>query len=138
MDATLITAGVAAVPSMAAALFAYRSSMVATKAKADADAEVARLAQTKVDAEAFERSQSFYEKVMASAEKELARLQSQVDRLHDQLVRVNDQLAKEQDVSNALRNHVRTLQVQVTSMEETLGALRTQFGPRNIQADKSH
>ncbi len=130
MDTSILVALVAGVPSVAAALFAYRSSAQATRAKAETDAEVNRIAATKVDAEAFERSQALYEKVLAAAEKEVGRLQSQVDRLHDQLDRVNDQLAREQDVSNTLRNHVRTLQAQVTTMEQTLTALRIQISPQ--------
>lgn len=113
----IITPLLASIPAIGAAFFAYRSSSKATKVE-----------QTKVDGIVFERSQQFYEKVMASADKEVTRLQTQVDRLHDQLGRVNDQLAKEQDVSNALRNHLRTMQGQVTVMETTLDALRSQIG----------
>lgn len=131
MDASLLVAGVTGIPSIAAAVFAYRSSASATRAKAEADFQVNQIAAGKVDAEAFERSQTFYEKVMAAAEKELGRLQGQVDRLHDQLERVNDQLAREQDVSNTLRNHVRTLQSQVSAMEQTVTGLRVQMGPRD-------
>jgi len=129
MDSTLTAALIAGVPSIAAAVFTYRASVTATRAKASADSEVNRLAATKVDAEAYERSQAIYEKAMASAEKEVTRLQGQVDRLQAQLERVNDQLAREQDVSNTLRNHVRTLQTQVQQMEQTVTSLRTSFSP---------
>lgn len=115
MDNTIvITTVLAGLPSIAAALFAYRTSTQANKISA-----------TKVDGEAYERSQQFYEKVMAGAERELTRLQVQVDRLNQQLERVNSQLALEQDVSNTLRNHLRALQTQVTSMEQTVATLRT-------------
>ncbi len=134
MDTNVIIAVIAGIPSLAAAAFAYRSSVSATRAKSTSDSEVNRLASTKVDAEAFERSQVIYEKAMLAAEKEVGRLQGQVDRLNDQLDRLNDQLAREQDVSNTLRNHVRTLQSQVSSMEVTVSSLRhqvTRKGPEN-------
>ena len=129
MDTTLLAGVLTGIPSLAAAAFAYRSSVAATRAKSDSDAEVNRLASTKIDAEAYERSQAIYEKAMTAAEKEVNRLQGQVDRLQSQLERVNDQLAREQDVSNTLRNHVRTLQTQVQAMEQTVTSLRTQFSP---------
>ncbi len=113
---TIVTAVVAGIPSFFAAVFAYRTS-----------AHANRISETKVDGEAYERSQQFYEKVMAGAERELARLQAQVDRLNDQLERVNNQLALEQDVSNTLRNHLRALQTQVTAMESTVLSLRSGF-----------
>ncbi len=136
MDASLIAGLLTGIPSIAAAAFAYRSSISATKAKSEADAEVNRLAATKIDAEAYERSQAIYEKAMTAAEKEVTRLQGQVDRLAGQLERVNDQLAREQDVSNTLRNHVRTLQTQVQAMEQTVGALRTQITPSSGHAER--
>lgn len=119
MDPAITIALVAGVPSVVAAAFAYRSSARANK-----------ISETKVDAEAYDRSQLFYEKLLAEAEKHLERLRSQVERLNDQLDRVNNQLAQEQDTSNALRNHVRTLQLQVNSLEATVNELRIQLNGR--------
>jgi chromosome segregation ATPase len=127
----IVLAVVAGVPSILAAAFAYRTSNQATKAKVKADEDVNKLSTLKLDAEAFDRSQAFYDKVINAAEKEVDRLQGQIDRLHAQLERVNDQLAREQDVSNTLRNHLRTVQQQVVNMESTVNLLRAQFGPRD-------
>lgn len=134
---SIVLAMVAGIPSIAAAFFAYRTSAKATAAKEKADEDVNRLGAMKLDAEAFDRSQQFYDKVIAAAEKEVDRLQGQIDRLHTQLERVNDQLAREQDVSNTLRNHLRTVQQQVTTMEQTVNVLRSQIGPsRDMGPDR--
>jgi len=123
MDSTAILAAVfGGVPAVVAAIFAYRSS-----------AQANAVSVKKVDAEAYERSQQFYEKLIAEADKQMERLRLQVDRLNDQVDRVNSQLAQEQDVSNALRNHVRTLTAQVGSMEMTLAELRVQIDSGRAQ-----
>lgn len=121
---TVIAAAVGGVPAIAAAWFAYRASVHANATTEESN----RIASTKVDAEAYERSQVFYEKLLAEAERHLDRLRGQVDRLQDQLDRVNTQLASEQDVSNTLRNQVRSLFTQVNSMEGTLIEMRRQMG----------
>lgn len=118
-SASLTTVAVAVISlfgSGLAALLSFRASTSANK-----------VSEKKVDAEAYERSQQFYEKLLAEADKALDRLRTQVDRLQDQLDRVNTQLAQEQDVSNLLRNHVRALQTQVNSMEASVTSLRTQL-----------
>ena len=120
---TIVTAAVAGLPSVLAALFAYRSSSQANRVNAEAQ----RINERKVDAEAYDRSQAFYEKLLSEADRAVDRLRSQVDRLQEQLDRTNNQLSNEQDVSNALRNHVRSLQAQVNGMEVTVATLREQL-----------
>lgn len=106
IDGAIVIAAVSAVGSGFAAYLAYRASSRAND-----------IGEKKVDAEAYDRSHAFYEKLLGQADTQLERLRVQVERL-------NDQLAKEQDVSNLLRNHVRTLQSQVDSMEGTMQQLR--------------
>lgn len=107
MDSTgIVVAVIAGVPAIASALFAFRASSQANK-----------VGEKKVDAEAFERSQTIYDKIVD-------RLQSQVDQLQGQLSRTGVQLASEQDVSFTLRNQVRTLQQQVESLSRTVADLR--------------
>jgi chromosome segregation ATPase len=113
---TILVAALSLLGSGLAALLSYRASTAANK-----------VSEKKVDAEAYERSQQFYEKLLGEADKALDRLRGQVERLQDQLDRVNGQLAQEQDVSNLLRNHVRSLQTQVNGMETAVSALRTQI-----------
>jgi hypothetical protein len=48
--------------------------------------------------------------------------------INTQLDKVNAQLASEQDVSNTLRNQVRTLQSQVDLLNQTVSTLREQIG----------
>lgn len=124
---TIVAAAVGGAPALVAAWFAYRASARANEQAAAQAEETNRIAATKVDAEAYERSQLFYEKLLGEADKHLERLRTQVDRLQDQLDRVNTQLANEQDVSNTLRNQVRILTTQVGSMEATVQILRVQM-----------
>lgn len=127
MDSTtVLAAGIGGIPAIAAAWFAYRASMRAS----ETTSETNRIAATKVDAEAYTRSQQFYEKLLSEADKHLERLRREVDRVNDQLERVNSQLAQEQDVSNSLRNQIRALTTQVGSMETALSSLRLQVGER--------
>jgi peptidoglycan hydrolase CwlO-like protein len=122
----ILLAVIAGIPSVIAALFAYRSSMHANKATEDAN----RLAVSKVEGEAFERSQAFYDRLLANAEKELVRLQAQVDRLNQQLDKTNAELAQEKHVAQGLRVHVATMQAQVVTMETSLESLRAQIQNR--------
>lgn len=123
---TVVAAATGGIPAVIAAIFAYKSSIRANAVTAETN----RLASTKVDAEAYERSQKFYESLLAEAEKHLERLRTQTDRLNDQVDRLNAQLANEQDVSNVLRNQVRGLTTQIGSMEVTLNELRIQVQER--------
>lgn len=122
MDPTLVAAGIGGVPAIVAAWFAYRSSVRANQSTDEAN----RIARTKVDAEAYERSQAFYEKLLGEADKHLDRLRAQVDLLSDQLNRVNQQLVSEQEVSATLRGQVRVLGAQVATMEGTIAEVRRQ------------
>ncbi len=117
VDRNLLIALLGFVGSLVAAYLAYRT---ATQAN--------RISATKVDAEAYDRSVTFYEKVLADAEKQIERMRQQVDRLNDQLDRVNAQLATEQDLSNAARDQIRTLRTQVMTLETMLADLRSQLG----------
>lgn len=116
MDASIITAGIAAVAAVAGAGFAYRAS-----------AQANRITDKKVDAEAFERSRQIYEKALADADKQLDRLRAQQDRMVDQLTKVNEQLAKEQDLSSTLRAQIRALEIQMETMQEIVATLRAQL-----------
>jgi peptidoglycan hydrolase CwlO-like protein len=114
MDAAaILAASIGGIPAIIAAIFAYKSSANANE-----------VSVKKVDAEAYERSQQFYEKLLSEADRQLERLRVQVDRLNDQVDKVNTQLATEQDVSNVLRNQVRMLTTQVSTMEAMLNEVR--------------
>lgn len=131
IDSSTITAALSGgVPAILAAYFAYRSSMRAAASTEEAN----RLASTKVDAEAYERSQRFYESLVAEAEKHIDRLRLQIDKLNEQVDRLLAQVATEQDVSNVLRNQVRALTTQIGNMETTLNELRIGIGAHQQQA----
>jgi septal ring factor EnvC (AmiA/AmiB activator) len=123
VDPTIVAAVVGGVPAIVAAWFAYRAS---SNANAQTE-ETNRIAATKVDAEAYSRSQAFYEKLLTEADKHIDRLRSQVERLNDELDRVGAQAAQERDVANALRDQVRSLTRQVGAMEGTLAEMRRQM-----------
>lgn len=116
MNAAIVVAIAAASGSIAAAYFSYKASTRATAVEA-----------TKVEQDAFDRSVRFYEQ-------QLDRMTSQLDRMNVQMERVTTQLAQEQDVSNALRNHVRTLQIQVDALTQTIAELRARMAARHGQA----
>lgn len=121
MDASTIAAALSGgVPAITAAYFAYRSSIRAAAVSAEAN----HIAASKVDAEAYERSQRFYESLVTEAEKHIDRLRGQTDKLNEQVDRLYAQIATEQDVSNVLRNQIRALTTQISTMEITLNELR--------------
>jgi chromosome segregation ATPase len=124
---TIIAAAIGGIPALLAAFFAYKSSTRAATITNEAN----RLAATKVDADAYERSQRFYESLLNEAEKHIDRLRAQTERLNDQVDKLNNQLANEQDVSNVLRNQVRALTTQVGSMDSTLNDLRNELSRRS-------
>lgn len=126
MDTTIAAAFIAGVSSIVAAVFAYRASGQANRYTSEAAAEVNRIASTKVDGEAYERSQQFYEKLLVAAEKEVSRLQQQVDRLREELDRVNFSMAAEVTVSDTLRSQVRELQQQVSVLSRSHGVVDLQ------------
>ncbi len=109
MDAAVIVAVVAAVPGVAGAVFAARASSRANQIALRAS----MLDERKVDAQAYKDAQEIYERA-------LAQLRGQIDRL-------SEQLAQEQDVSNTLRNQVRTLQQTMLQMEQAQQAMRLQL-----------
>lgn len=121
MNASLVVGMGSAIAAIVSAILAYNSSKQAN-----------RTTEKKVDAEAFERSQQFYEKLLAEADKAVDRLRVQVERLQDQLDRVSNALSTEQGVSGILRTHVRALQQQVSNMESSIVALRTQLAPNQF------
>lgn len=127
MDNTILAAAIGGIPAILAALFAYRSSTRAARITDDAN----RLASTKVDADAYERSQRFYESLLHEAEKHIDRLRSQIEILNGQVDRLNSQLVTERDVSNSLRNQVKALTTQVSSMDATLKELRAELSRRS-------
>lgn len=106
-DPSVLVAIIAGMAAVIGAGFSFRAS---TKAN--------QLADRKVDMEAYDRNIVYYEKLIANLEKDVERFRTSVDR-------VNAQLAQEQDVSNALRNQVRTMQSQLDLLERTLNDYRT-------------
>ena len=108
LDATpIVVALIAATAASVPGILAWRAS---SRANATSD--------RKVDAEAFDRAAALYDKALAAAERETERLRSQVER-------INAQLAQEMDVSNVLRNQVRTLESQVRTLESLVAELRS-------------
>lgn len=123
MDNPLIIAIVGLVGAMFSAYLSYRASTSANRAADEAN----RVAEKKVDAEAYERSQGFYEKMLQEADKHLDRLRQQVELLSAQLERVVNELNSEQVTSLSLRKRVHELQIQVSTMELTVYELRRQL-----------
>jgi chromosome segregation ATPase len=121
MDKTIIIAAIGLVGSMLAGFLSYKASSAANKATADAN----RINEKKVDAEAYVRSQGFYEKLLQEADRHLDRLRKQVEELSEQLTRVSQLLNSEQTMSDALRGQVRQLQQKLTQMETTLNSMQT-------------
>lgn len=112
MDPAVLAAIGAAGAAVVGAYLTYRSARQANT-----------INSRKVDLEAFERSQTIYEKT-------IARLEAQGDRLVEQVEKVNNRLAVEQDISNTLRDQLRTLRTQVDDLNVTVNTLRTQLGTR--------
>ncbi len=131
MDSTILIAGIGLSGSLAAGYLSYKASSQANKATQDAN----RINEKKVDAEAYARSQGFYEKLLSEADRHLDRLRTQVEALSEQLTRVTDQLGDEQQVSDSLRNQLRDLQIQVASMESALITMRVDLTHTNRRQD---
>lgn len=125
---------VAICPGLVAGGFTYRvavrTSRVAAQATAsqvaaEAAVEKQRLdtERAKIDAEAYDRAKSIYEAALLQLEKQVARLQAQVER-------VEDLLTREQGTSDALRNQVATMRVEMVGLTGSVTALKgTQGGP---------
>lgn len=125
MDTSVIVALVAGLPAVSAAAFAYRASTSASKVTMEANA----IAKSKVDGEVFERSQAFYEKLVAGAEREQSRLQEQISRLRDQIEKSTDAFEKEQEINHELRVQIRDLQYKVAGFEQDLVGIRAKITP---------
>lgn len=102
LNPAVIAAVIAALAALGGAWLTYRASSRANKTN-----------DRKVDLDEFKEAQAWYKERLAEADRHLERIRAQLDR-------VNDQLAREQDVSNALRNELRSLQGQVDLLERTL------------------
>lgn len=109
MNGSTISALIAAASAIVCAVLVFRSSSRASK-----------IEEKKVDQSAYDQAVSFYEK-------QLDRITVQFDRVNSQLDKVTTQLASEQDVSNVLRNQVRTLQSQVDGLNLIIVDLKTQL-----------
>jgi septal ring factor EnvC (AmiA/AmiB activator) len=132
VDNTIIIAAIGLIGSALAGLLSYRASATANRATADAN----RINEKKVDAEAYARSQGFYEKLLVEADRHLDRLRKQVEELSEQLNRVTDQLNREQRMSDNLRNQVREMQQKMSALESTLTAMRVDL--TNVEGPGSH
>lgn len=119
MHVEIIIAVVSFFTSIVSGYFVYRASTKATSVEG-----------RKVDQEAFDRAVTFYQRQLDDATKQLDRITTQADRLGMQLEKVMTQLASEQDVSNLLRNQVRSLQLQVEVLSTTLADFRARIGEK--------
>lgn len=108
MNASAVSAVIAAIAAISGAFLSYRAASGAN-----------RINSRKVDQEAYERAQAITDKV-------IDRLQGQADRLALQMETVNNRLAQEMDVSNVLRDQVRTLRAQVDDLTITVANLRAE------------
>lgn len=121
-----MVAGIALLGSIAGGGFSYRAAASAN-----------RIQERRVTLEEYERTQAFYRELLAEMERHLNRLRTQTKRLHAQLQAVETQLAQEQDISNVLRSQVRSLQGQVSLLEQTMTALRLELERMRQQQDPS-
>jgi chromosome segregation ATPase len=128
VDSTILIAGIGLVGAGFSAYLSYRSSTAANRAALQAN----RISELKVDAEAYDRSQGFYEKLLAEADKHLDRLRTQVQLLGDELERVSNQLNEEQNISDHLRTQVRSLQLRVSDMESSMTDFRRHLGSDEV------
>lgn len=140
--ATIMVGALSLVGGLGGALLAFRASSQANK-----------ISNKKIDAEAYERSQSFYEKSLAQAEKDIERvraqaekdiervraqaerdierLRTQVDRLQDQLTRVTAQLGQMSMSSTAqdplVQQMLVELRQQLSNVEGTIASIREEI-----------
>lgn len=98
MDTAFVVAGTAAGVSVVTAVLTFRSAAAANQANA-----------RKVDLEEHRDALERMRKIIEEQDRHIDRVRSQLDR-------VQEQLAREQDVSNALRNQIRSLQDQVDEL----------------------
>ena len=120
MNTPLIIAGLSLLGSLSAGYMAYRASTQANK-----------ISDKKVDADAYERARTFYEKLLSDADRQLDRLRTQTDRMQDELSSMNTKLLTEQENSSSLKDHVRNLQRQVLGLEQTVETLNLQLQRHN-------
>jgi chromosome segregation ATPase len=122
MESTIVIAAIGLIGSLSAG---YRATTDAN-----------RVNEKKVDAEAYARSQGFYEKLLTEADKHLDRLRNQVTTVSEQLARVTEQLGEEQEVSDHLRTQLRGLQEKVVTMETALITMRVDLSAIDVRAGK--
>lgn len=85
----------------------------------------ARVEQSKVDADAYNRAKAIYESALDTVEEQLERVRAQLDR-------VTHELAQEQDTSASLRAEVRVLRTTVATLERTIADSRVQMSKSGI------
>lgn len=110
MEPSIIVAGIAAAVALATAGITFRSTAAVNKANL-----------RKVDLEEHRDAIERMRKIIDEQDKH-------VERVRLQLERVQEQLAREQDVSNALRATVRTLQDQVDDLMRSRARLEDLLG----------
>lgn len=133
MNAELITAGVSGIVALGVAAVAAwgavkaqristetqgRQAQAEERSNTENAAREAAQARALVEAKAYERARESYERIVKDLEAQLDRNQRTVQRVQDQLDRVLERLGQEQDVSNGLRNQVRAMQSQLTTLQE--------------------
>lgn len=124
MDSATFIAGGAGAVALLSAVLTFRSSTVANRANA-----------RKVDLEEHREAIERLRKIIEEQDRQIERVRAQLDR-------VQEQLAREQDVSNALRAQIRSLNEQVdglmrsrSRLEELLAAAAPHLR-REIQEQK--
>lgn len=120
MDSASIVAGSGVVISLVTAVLTFRSASRVTASN-----------NRKVDLEEHRDALERLRKIIEEQDKHVERVRAQLDR-------VQEQLAREQDVSNALRAQVRSLQDQVDDLMRSRARLEKMLpnaGPREPGKD---
>lgn len=140
MNAGVIVAAISGLVSVVVAIVAQRGARDAQRITADTQrrqGEAENLAareksereeqavRAQVEAHAYARARESYERIVKDLEAQLTRNQVTVERVQQQIDVVLARLATEQDVSNSLRNQIRSLQDRIAELQRENDRFKT-------------
>ena len=113
VDPTVIAAGLSGAVALGAAAFTFKTSRQANK-----------LAERKVDQDAYESAVRLYKEQLEFLQTQLDRMTAQVDRMSAQIISLSTQLDAKTNVEASLKEKVNALQVMVDIHQETIKQLQ--------------